>query len=276
MRVLLCLFAIALALPIWADGQADDDVAEQIKGLEHRMEALQRELAELKRRTREQPPNALYPRLNRKRVFQSPAKIRDSVFKRLDEPAAVRLDGNRFESVIEYFRNVSGVNMFVHWDAIRVAGVEDDTSVTLNMGKVPIAHALDMVLRLKSDPSGDPAKTIAWRVGGDGFVVISTILDFASRTFTRRYSLAALLKEKSDKQRERLIFDVQDALIRTVGHRKLWAVGGGPWELRVVDDQLFVKASDDAHDTIAELVATFGDAPPAETAEPQAEPVEAE
>src|SRR5690606_8856424 len=70
-----------------------------------------------------------------------------AVFARLRDPIPVDFNAARLEAVLEYFRNVTGVNLFVNWSALETAGVERDTVVTLQLSNVPAEQALRLVLQ---------------------------------------------------------------------------------------------------------------------------------
>ena len=64
----------------------------------------------------------------------------------------VNFDGAGFADVIDFLRDVSGVNIFVNWKALEAAGVDRNAPVTARMKNVRFDKALETIL---SSASGD-------------------------------------------------------------------------------------------------------------------------
>lgn len=83
----------------------------------------------------------------------------------LDE---VHFDNVAFENVIQSFRDVSGLNIYVHWKAVEAAGLKRNTPVKLHLQDVSLHEALTKCLGpLNNEPP------ITWDLA-DGVVLIST------------------------------------------------------------------------------------------------------
>jgi RNA polymerase sigma factor (sigma-70 family) len=79
----------------------------------------------------------------------------------------VRFDGTPFSDVMDFFRNVSGANIFVDWNALESAGLPGATGVTAQFSDVKLFKAIQGVL----DTSGHGAQ---YSIGWDGVILIST------------------------------------------------------------------------------------------------------
>ena len=93
--------------------------------------------------------------------------------KKLNQPIPINFESNRLANVLDYFRNVAGVNVFVDWPALEQAGVDQDTLVSLSLQDVVADEALGLVLHQVSYGNGD---RIEFRVI-DGVVTVSTAGD---------------------------------------------------------------------------------------------------
>jgi hypothetical protein len=96
-----------------------------------------------------------------------------------------------FEDVIEYFREISGVNFHVSWRALENVGVTRETQVTLKASGITIGKALDLVLE-GVNGNNDRMSKAYWVVDG-GVVRISTGTDLNTITRTRVFDVSDLL-----------------------------------------------------------------------------------
>lgn len=127
----------------------------------------------------------------------------------------VNFEENKLENVIDYIRNVTGVNFYVNWTPLQnSAGIERDSPVSLQLKGVPASRVLDMVLEQVNAASGD-IEPLAWEYRGD-VVVLSTKEDMRFMAYTRLYvvrdlvlagdagtnpNLAVRLKELEDRSK---------------------------------------------------------------------------
>ncbi|MDH3584266.1 MAG: hypothetical protein OER86_08625, partial [Phycisphaerae bacterium] len=112
---------------------------------------------------------------------------------KLKQPIPVSFDANRFENVVEYLRNVTGVNFFVNWKALEGAGIEPGTQVTLNLANVPGDKALRLIL----DQVGGDLVPLGYSVD-EGVVTISTTESLGKNTAIRTYDIRDLLVQIPD------------------------------------------------------------------------------
>ena len=93
--------------------------------------------------------------------------------------------------VIEFFRDLSGVNFHVHWRAMEAVGISKDAPVTLNVRRVSIARALDLVLgQLNVGRSREDS--LYWIID-QGVVTIATGEVLNRTTRVRIYDIGDLL-----------------------------------------------------------------------------------
>ncbi|MBI1368087.1 MAG: hypothetical protein GC162_05475 [Planctomycetes bacterium] len=110
------------------------------------------------------------------------------VMEKLKQSIPVTFDGNRLENVVEYLRNVTGVNFFVNWRALEGAGIEPGTTVTLNLASVPADKALRLIL----DQVGGDLVPLGFTID-EGVVTISTVENLGKNTTIRTYDIRDLV-----------------------------------------------------------------------------------
>jgi RND family efflux transporter MFP subunit len=82
------------------------------------------------------------------------------------------------KDVIQFLREYSGANFHVNWHALAAAGVEATTKVTVDVRKITVQRALELVLRDVSAGIEDGDARLAFRID-DGVVVVSTRSDLS-------------------------------------------------------------------------------------------------
>jgi hypothetical protein len=87
-------------------------------------------------------------------------------------PARVQFADAPLENVVQYFRQTSGLNLFVQWRALEQVGINRDTTVSLDVSDVSLGKALDLVLDQLSADKGR-LERLYWVVD-EGIVTIST------------------------------------------------------------------------------------------------------
>lgn len=110
------------------------------------------------------------------------------ISEKLKQAIPIQFENNRFENVVEYLRNVTGVNIFVNWRAIEDAGIERGAPISLNLANVPADKALKLIL---DQVGGDQVK-IGFAID-DGVVTISTVENLGKNTTIRSYDIRDLL-----------------------------------------------------------------------------------
>ncbi|QNN24212.1 hypothetical protein HED60_18695 [Planctomycetales bacterium ZRK34] len=116
------------------------------------------------------------------------SEVNRRIMEKLKQPIPVTFDGNRLENVIEYLRNVTGVDFFVNWRALEGAGIEPGTTVTLQLASVPGDKALQLIL----DQVGGDLVPLGYTVD-DGVVTISTQENLGKNTVFQTYDIRDLV-----------------------------------------------------------------------------------
>jgi hypothetical protein len=103
----------------------------------------------------------------------------------------MELQGIQLGDAIEVTRMATGLNVFVNWNALRKAGIEKDTPISLTARNIPVAKALDLIL--DSLNAGRGVMDSAYWVIDDGVVVISTGEELNRDLSVRVYDVADVL-----------------------------------------------------------------------------------
>ena len=104
-----------------------------------------------------------------------------------------RFDDTALEDVVEYFREVTGLNFTVNWPALAQANVQRSTEISLNVRNVSPGRALDLVLD-QLNAGQDKFGSIYWVIGDEGIVSITTGHMLNTKLIVRVYDVADLLK----------------------------------------------------------------------------------
>ncbi len=139
-----------------------------------------------------------WPQLTNLRLSGSAAAAGESdanrrTMEKLKQPIPIQFDANRFENVVEYLRNVTGVNFFVNWKALEGAGIEPGNPITLSLANVPADKALRLIL----DQLGGDLVPLSFTID-DGVVTISTTENINKNTNIRVYDIRDLLVQAAN------------------------------------------------------------------------------
>ena len=116
-------------------------------------------------------------------------KINRAVELKLQRPIQeIDFDTQALGFAIDFVRQTTDTNIYVNWNALREAGIDEDTTVTLRLNGVSADHALTLMLRQVSTEL-DP---ITYSIR-QGIVEISTRQDLTTSTVTRTYDIQDLL-----------------------------------------------------------------------------------
>jgi type II secretory pathway component GspD/PulD (secretin)/tetratricopeptide (TPR) repeat protein len=105
-----------------------------------------------------------------------------------DRSLPIDFRGNTFAKVVDFFRDVTGVNVHVDWKALRFIGIDQADPVNLQLAEVPAWTAIDRVLEQLGDDFERPQMDVQ-----DGILVISTEERLRKRTVTIVYDIRDLL-----------------------------------------------------------------------------------
>ncbi|HSU67322.1 MAG TPA: hypothetical protein VLJ39_10650, partial [Tepidisphaeraceae bacterium] len=101
----------------------------------------------------------------------------------------VKFDGVALGDVIDFLRDVSGLNLFVNWKSLEAAGVDKNTPVTANLRDVKFSKALSVIL---SQSVGSGQTQLGYTVD-QGVVTISTADDLSKNVQVRVYDIRDLI-----------------------------------------------------------------------------------
>ncbi|MCX5661537.1 MAG: hypothetical protein NTW19_17805 [Planctomycetota bacterium] len=171
--------------------------ARDLKFAQHRVESLEAALPYTELMT--YPPD--WPELTALRLSELEDVAGDSeanrrVLSKLQEPIPVNFEGNKFMTVIDYFKNTTGLDFDVKTARLSDAGIDTDTPVTAQFASVPAEKALRTILDNLSPPN-DRARHLDYSIS-EGTVKVSTHEDLTS-----------------EDNLELRVYDVRDLLIET-------------------------------------------------------------
>ena len=142
--------------------------------------------------------------------------------------------------VIQFMREVSGVNIYVNWRALQVASVDKSTEVNVHLVDVSLEKALRVILDDVSGAAvGSPTQVDF--VVDEGIIRITTREALSHRTYTRVYDI-----------RDMLIPTPTINMPRRIGLQGLTGRGGGG--IRVDEDQPKDKSREELLNEIVDLV----------------------
>jgi len=97
-----------------------------------------------------------------------------------------------FRDVVQFLREYSDANIHVNWRALQAAGIEPNTKVTVEVRKISVKRALDLVLRDVSGAAAGADAELRYVIDG-GVLTISTKADLAREPIRRVYDIRDLL-----------------------------------------------------------------------------------
>ncbi len=163
----------------------------------------------------------------------------DMVLERLDYPEV------EFADVIQDLRDKTGVNIHPKWNMLLHAGVDQRTSVNVNLSNVTFEKGLEVVL----EDVGGVGVPLGHVVSG-GVITISTKDDLGNRTKTRVYDVADLI-DWTNRDRE-LVGDLFALIYESVGSDSWKPDGIGA--MRHLEGNLAITQTVENHRAIEELL----------------------
>ncbi len=129
---------------------------------------------------------------------------RDPARKQFTQRIPVAFDENSLEDVFDYFRDTTGVNVFVNWSALEAGGADIDTLISLTLNDTPAETALSLVLQLLNPSANHSGEVFDFAVI-DGVVVISSKADIDGLRVVRIYDCIDLIdrvRQSASAQRQ--------------------------------------------------------------------------
>ncbi len=133
----------------------------------------------------------------------------------------VNFSDHAFGDVLQFYEQVSGLNMDIDWESLELIGVDRESPVTLNLTNVTLETVLDRVLAKVSDPD-IPA---GWAVN-DGILTIASDEVLRRNTLLEIYDIRDLLIDIPDYTNAPQ-FDLNSAFQNSGGGRGGGGGGGG-------------------------------------------------
>ena len=105
----------------------------------------------------------------------------------------ISFDAAGLSDVLDFLRDVSGLNIFANWKSLQDVGVDRTTPLTCRLHNIKVSKALSIIL----DSVGGAKTRLAYSVS-DGVLTISTPHDLASNVVVRVYDIRDLLVRAPD------------------------------------------------------------------------------
>lgn len=138
-----------------------------------------------------------------------------------DKRIPVNFSSHAFGDVLQFYEQVSGLNMDIDWESLEMIGVDRESPVTLKLTNVTLETVLDRVLAKVSDPD-IPA---GWAVN-DGILTIASDEVLRRNTLLEIYDIRDLLIDIPDYTNAPQ-FDLNSAFQNSGGGRGGGGGGGG-------------------------------------------------
>ncbi len=100
----------------------------------------------------------------------------------------ISFDSKEFGEVIELFREMTGLNIVVNWNALEAYAIEKEVEISLDLTDVPFDKALDLIL----SKAGQGEVPLGYVID-EGIINISTKEDLSRNTITRVYNVQDLI-----------------------------------------------------------------------------------
>lgn len=149
----------------------------------------------------------------------------------------IQFTGWPLATCLDSLGSTSGQLIFVNWNALRAAGIDGRTPITLSLHRQTLAAALQSVIRKTSDGNARLQYDAQ-----DNVIAISTQAEFDKLTVTRVYDIREILPLQGNRQ------DAADELIRamtrTIEPDSWQDAGGTLGSVREFQGQLIITHSD--------------------------------
>ncbi len=163
---------------------------------------------------------------------------------RLAQPIPVDFQANRFENVVEYLRNVTGVDIVPNWRALENVGIQRDQPVTLQMRSVPASKAMQLIL---DDVGGELVK-LGYTLD-DGVVIVATKEFLSAKTVIRAYDIRDLVVRVPDFT-ESPEFDLSSIATDDVGGQSIFEDSSVEEEEQLPRSELLIRIMDLIRNTV--------------------------
>jgi len=150
---------------------------------------------------------------------EADAALRDKLKREIERLSFSEIE---LKDVITFLREYSDANIHVIWRALTAAGIEQTTKVSVDVRKITVKRALDLVLKdVSGSGAAAPESELTYVIEG-GVLTISTKADLAKNPITRAYDVRDLLVPVPDFEGPRIELRQASQASSNVG-----GVGGG-------------------------------------------------
>lgn len=145
---------------------------------------------------------------------------------------------------IDFFRDVTGANIYTSWRDLKAAGIDQSTQVNINVKDVTFEKVLNLII---TDLGGKDK--IAWVVD-EGVILISSPEKLRGLTFIRIYEVGDMIDARVPQNKG----DVLISIITQCISPTTWADAGGNAAIKFRDGKLVVTQTAENHQAIANLL----------------------
>jgi len=129
------------------------------------------------------------------------------------------------DQAIRFIGEVAHVHLQIDWDALKVAGVERNTPITMRLRNCKASRALNVLLKeARNDPDTQPC---FYHILDDGQIHITTPQASKSHLIERRYDLRPLITTAPGNYSDRELADAVVKLIEDTVASDTWKNNGG-------------------------------------------------
>ena len=162
-------------------------------------------------------------------------------------------DGLALSMVIDFVRDSTGLNIAVNWPALELAGIDQDSLVTLDVNRMPADQLLRLVLgQVSADAFDDDKAGFNIR---EGVIHITTLRELKVHTQTQVYKLSRWIGNQAGDQEA--IDQVFELITTMVGDPDEWIDEEST--LMNLQDLLIVNTTNENHRQIVGLLDRLGE-----------------
>ena len=166
----------------------------------------------------------------------------------------VRFDAIGMAEVIDFLRDVTGMNIVVNWRALEAAGVEKDAPIDLRLKNATLVQ----VLRQMGKVVGGEAVQLGFAIDG-GSIVFTTAEDASHQTRIRSYDISDLAGAATTQPGAEgtiaALETIKSAIMDNVSPDAWREQGGTVAGISIVGNKFLVRAPDMMHLEVDELLA---------------------
>ncbi|MGC4003095.1 MAG: hypothetical protein QM811_08150 [Pirellulales bacterium] len=165
----------------------------------------------------------------------------DRIMAKLNEPSTLEFQEARLEDVVEFLAKKHDLPVQVDVKALEEAAFDTATPITLRTTKLPLRHALRLLLRDKS---------LAYVVDNDSLILTSRVAMENTQT-VRAYSVGDLIEEVDGEADFASFIEMAQSLIQP----NTWKANGGQGDCVVYRGRVFLASNtQEVHEELADFL----------------------